>query len=64
MGTGTTRLDSDEISRQLIDAVVSDIEENQQTNIQKVFLLAYHEEDLNICAHILEHDLCIAHSKL
>ncbi|MFN8383654.1 MAG: macro domain-containing protein [Anaerolineales bacterium] len=64
MGTGTTRLDSDEISKQLIDAAISYVEENPQTKIQKIYFLAYHEEDLNICKHILEHDSRIAHSNV
>jgi O-acetyl-ADP-ribose deacetylase (regulator of RNase III) len=63
MGTGTTRLDSDEISRQLIDAAIAYIEENAQTKIQKVYFLAYHEEDLYICKHILETDSRITYSK-
>lgn len=64
MGTGTTRLDSNEISRQLIDAAISYVEENPQTKVQKIYFLAYHEEDLNICRHILEHESRIAHSKV
>lgn len=63
MGTGTTRLDADEISRQLIEAAISYVEENPQTKTQKIYFLAYHEEDLNICKHILEHNASITLSK-
>ena len=45
MGTGTTQLDADDVANQLIDAAISYVEENPQTKIQKIFFLAYNEDD-------------------
>jgi O-acetyl-ADP-ribose deacetylase (regulator of RNase III) len=61
MGTGTTRLDTEGIAGRLIDAAISYIGENPHTKIQKVYFLAYHQEDLELCKHIFEHDPRIAH---
>lgn len=63
MGTGTTRLDAEGIAGRLIDAAISYIGENPSTKIQKVYFLAYHQEDLELCKHIFEHDPRIAHKK-
>ena len=54
MGTGTTQLDANEVANQLIDAAISYVEENPQTKIQKIFFLAYNEDDLNLCRHIFD----------
>jgi O-acetyl-ADP-ribose deacetylase (regulator of RNase III) len=54
MGTGTTQLDAEEVANQLIDAAISYLEENPQTKIQKIFFLAYNEDDLNLCRHIFD----------
>jgi O-acetyl-ADP-ribose deacetylase (regulator of RNase III) len=54
MGTGTTQLDADEVASQLIDAAISYVEENLQTKNQRIFFLAYNEDDLNLCKHIFD----------
>ena len=63
MGTGTTRLDAQGIAEKLIDTAISYVEEKPETKIQKIYFLAYHEEDLELCKHIFEHEPRIAHSK-
>lgn len=54
MGTGTAKLDPREVAKKLINAAISFVEENPQTKIQKIFFLAYNEQDLEICTHIFE----------
>jgi len=51
MGTGTTRLSAQGIADQLIDAAVSYIEENPQSKINKIYFLAYNEQDKGLCRH-------------
>lgn len=64
MGTGTTRLDSQGIAERLIDTAISYVEEKPDTKIQKIYFLAYHEEDLELCQHILEHEPRILRPKI
>lgn len=64
MGTGQTRLDAQGIAERLIDAAISYVEEKPDTKIQKIYFLAYHEEDLELCKHIFEHEPRIAHPKV
>ncbi|MFN8412869.1 MAG: macro domain-containing protein [Anaerolineales bacterium] len=56
MGTGTTKLDPLEVTRQLIDAALSYIEENPKTKVQQVFFLAYNKQDFDVCKNIFEND--------
>jgi O-acetyl-ADP-ribose deacetylase (regulator of RNase III) len=51
MGTGTTRGSAQETADQLIDAAVSYIEENPQSQIDTIYFLAYNEQDREICRH-------------
>jgi len=64
MGTGTTKLEPEQVAEELIGAAISYIEENTQTKIQKVYFLAYNEQDLEICMHIFENDKRISHPKV
>ena len=64
MGTGTTRLETKGIAERLIDAAISYVEEKPDTKIQKIYFLAYHEEDLDLCRHIFEHEPRILHPKV
>ena len=63
MGTGTAKLDPEEVTQKLIDAAISYIEDNPQTRIEKVFFLTRNEEDLEICTHVFENHKSIVHSK-
>ena len=60
MGTGTTRFSAQDIADQLIDAAVSYIEENPQSRIDKIYFLAYNEQDREICRYKFNTDPRIA----
>ncbi len=56
MGTGTTRLSAQGIANQLIDAAVCYLEENPQSKVEKIYFLAYNEQDLELCNHTFIND--------
>jgi len=60
MGTGTTRMSAQGTARELIDAAIAYMEENPQSKIDKVYFLAYNEQDLDICNHVFLNDPRIA----
>jgi O-acetyl-ADP-ribose deacetylase (regulator of RNase III) len=64
MGTGTTQLSALGIANQLIDAAVCYLEENPQSKVEKLYFLAYNEQDLELCRHIFRNDPRIATPKL
>jgi len=51
MGTGTTKLSAQGIANQLIDTAVSYIEENPDSRINKIYFLAYNQQDFELCEH-------------
>jgi O-acetyl-ADP-ribose deacetylase (regulator of RNase III) len=60
MGTGTTRLSAQEVADQLIDAAVCYVEENPRSRIDKIFFLAFTEQDREICRNKFFYDPRIA----
>lgn len=56
MGTGTTRLEAEGIADALIGTAISYIEENPDTKVQKVYFLAFHEGDIELCKHIMDNE--------
>jgi O-acetyl-ADP-ribose deacetylase (regulator of RNase III) len=60
MGTGTTRFSAQGIADELIDAAVSYIENNPESKINKIYFLAYNEQDREICRHKFINDPRIA----
>jgi O-acetyl-ADP-ribose deacetylase (regulator of RNase III) len=64
MGTGTTRLEAEQVAGQLFDAAISYVEENPETKLQKIYFLAHNEDDLELCLHFFEHDPRISHPKV
>ena len=56
MGTGTTHLSAQGIANLLIDTAVSYLEENQQSKLEKIYFLAYNEQDLELCNHTFIND--------
>jgi O-acetyl-ADP-ribose deacetylase (regulator of RNase III) len=56
MGTGTTRLSAMGIANLLIDTAVCYLEENPQSKVEKIYFLAYNEQDLELCKHIFIND--------
>jgi O-acetyl-ADP-ribose deacetylase (regulator of RNase III) len=60
MGTATARLSAQEIADDLIDAAVSYLEEVPNSRINKIFFLAYNEQDREICRHKFHNDPRIA----
>lgn len=56
MGTGTTQLSAQGIADQLIDTAVCYLEENPQSKIEKIYFLAYNEQDLGLCNHTFRND--------
>jgi O-acetyl-ADP-ribose deacetylase (regulator of RNase III) len=60
MGTGTTQLSALGIANQLIDAAVCYLEDTPQTKVEKIYFLAYNEQDLEICKHTFINDPRIA----
>ena len=60
MGTGTTLLSAQGIANLLIDAAVSYLVENPQSKLEKIYFLAYNEQDLELCKHTFINDPRIA----
>lgn len=60
MGTGTTQLSALGIANLLIDTAVCYLEENPDSKVEKVYFLAYNEQDLELCKHIFVNDPRIA----
>ncbi|HEU0297781.1 MAG TPA: macro domain-containing protein, partial [Anaerolineales bacterium] len=60
MGTGTSRLSAQDVADDLIDAALSYLEEVPKSKINKVYFLAYNEQDREICRHKFHNDPRIA----
>ena len=60
MGTGTTHLSPQGVANQLIDVAVAYMEENPKAKIDKIYFLAYNEQDREICRHKFINDPRIA----
>lgn len=56
MGTGTTNLDAQGVANQLIDTAVTYVEENPNSKINKIFFLAFNEQDFELCKHTFIND--------
>jgi O-acetyl-ADP-ribose deacetylase (regulator of RNase III) len=56
MGTGTTKMDPQEVANQLIDTAVTYLEENPNSKINKIFFLAYNQLDFELCKHTFVND--------
>jgi nudix-type nucleoside diphosphatase (YffH/AdpP family) len=57
MGTGTSKKSAQEVAADLIDEAISYLEENPQSKAEKVYFLAYSEQDLELCERIMKsHD--------
>jgi len=52
MGTGTSKMDAEIVAKDLIQTALSYLEENKESKINKVFFLAFNEQDREICEHI------------
>lgn len=51
MGTGDARLSPQGTTDQLIDTAVTYIEDNPDSKMDKIFFLAYNEQDFELCKH-------------
>lgn len=51
IGAGTTRSSAQEMADKLIDAALEYIKQNPQSGINKIYFLAYTEQDREICRH-------------
>jgi O-acetyl-ADP-ribose deacetylase (regulator of RNase III) len=60
MGTGTTQLSAMGIANLLIDTALCYLEENPESKVEKIYFLAYNEQDLELCKHIFINDPRIA----
>jgi O-acetyl-ADP-ribose deacetylase (regulator of RNase III) len=60
MGTGTTQLSAQGIANLLIDTAVCYLEENPESKVEKIYFLAYNEQDLELCKHTFVNDPRIA----
>ena len=56
MGTGTTKLSAQGIAYQLIDTAVSYIEDNPDSRMDRIYFLAYNEQDFELCEHTFVND--------
>jgi O-acetyl-ADP-ribose deacetylase (regulator of RNase III) len=56
MGTGTTRSSAQEVANKLVDEAVEYIKQNPQSRINKIYFLAYTEQDREMCLHKFTHD--------
>ncbi|HZM20911.1 MAG TPA: macro domain-containing protein [Anaerolineales bacterium] len=60
MGTGTTRSSAQEMADKLIDAAIEYVKQNPQSRINRIYFLAYTEQDREICRHKFNIDSRIA----
>jgi O-acetyl-ADP-ribose deacetylase (regulator of RNase III) len=60
MGTVATRSSAQETANKLIDEAVEYIRQNPRSSIDKIYFLAYTEQDREICQHKFLHDPRIA----
>ena len=51
MGTGTTKLSAQGIADNLIDEALNYLEQNPGSKVNKIYFLAYNEQDRGICRH-------------
>lgn len=51
MGTGTTRSSAQEMADKLIDAAIEYVKQNPKSRINRIYFLAYTEQDREICQH-------------
>lgn len=51
MGTGSSKLEAEEVAKDLIGAAISYLENNKKSKINKVYFLVYNEQDRDICDH-------------
>ena len=56
MGTGTIPSSAQEVANKLIDAAIEYIRQNPRSKIDKIYFLAYTEQDREICRHKLIND--------
>lgn len=56
MGTGTTKLSAQGIANQLIDTAVSYIEDNPDSRMDRIYFLAYNQQDFELCEHTFVND--------
>jgi O-acetyl-ADP-ribose deacetylase (regulator of RNase III) len=56
MGTGTTPSSAQEAADKLIDAALEYLKQNPQSRINKIYFLAYTEQDRELCRHKFIHD--------
>ena len=59
MGTGTTRLNPQDVADQLIDMALSYLEDCPESRTNGVYFLAYNEQNLDLCRHKFFNDLRI-----
>jgi O-acetyl-ADP-ribose deacetylase (regulator of RNase III) len=60
MGTVTTGSSAQEVADKLIDEAVEYIKQNPQSRIDKIYFLAYTEQDREMCVYKFTHDARIA----
>jgi O-acetyl-ADP-ribose deacetylase (regulator of RNase III) len=60
MGTVATRSSAQETANKLIDEAVEYMRQNPRSRIDKIYFLAYTEQDREICQHKFLHDSRIA----
>ena len=56
IGTATTRSRAQEMAEKLIDAAIEYINQNPQSRINKIYFLAYFEQEREICRHKFMND--------
>jgi O-acetyl-ADP-ribose deacetylase (regulator of RNase III) len=56
MGAGTTPSSAQEVADKLIDAALEYLKQNPQSRIDKIYFLAYTEQDRELCRHKFIHD--------
>lgn len=60
MGTVATRSSAQETANKLIDEALEYVKQNPNSRIDKIYFLAYTEQDREICEHKLHHDPRVA----
>lgn len=54
MGTGTSKRDAQDVAADLIDEALAYLEENPDSKVEKVYFLAFSEQDLELCERIMK----------
>ena len=64
MGSGTTKRSAQEVAGDLIEEAISYLEENPASRVEKVYFLAYNDQDKELCERIMKNNARLSPAKV